>query len=293
MKSVYSSHSFDGKPPGKGIRFVGAPVTKWLLIVLSVFLVIDVSGRNIDQGRIGYLLPYLALEGGLLHQVWRWITYPFVSLNMGEWLFSMITLFVFGKFTEQALGSRRFTVLLGFTTCIGAVVYAMMSSIGGGQSILTGVNGFAIATLVAMAILHPEQVVQLMIPPIPLKVKNLVIGLIAIMVVMSIAQRADPAITLSHLSAIGVSFFCLKNRHWLDVGLKKKPSRKKSKYTSLGVKKKSAKKKSVGMKARTILNMEVSKREAEIDKILDKVSAEGIGNLTEEEREILKFASKK
>lgn len=293
MKSVYSSHSFDGKPSSKGARFAGAPVTKWLLIILAVFLVIDVSGRNIEQGKIGYLLPYVALEGGLLHQVWRWITYPFVSLSMGEWLFSMITLFVFGKFTEQALGSRRFAVLLGFTTCIGAVVYAMMSSIGGGQSILTGVNGFAIASLVAMALLYPEQVVQLMIPPIPLKVKNLVIGLIAIMVVMSIAQRADPAVTLSHFSAIGVSFFCLKNRGWLDIGLKKKPSRKKSKSTSLGVKKKSAKKKSVGMKARTILNMEVSKREAEIDKILDKVSAEGIGNLTEEEREFLKFASKK
>jgi len=39
--------------------------------------------------------------------------------------------------------------------------------------------------------------------------------------------------------------------------------------------------------------MKASKREEEINKILDKVSAEGIGNLTEDEREILKFASKK
>ena len=43
------------------------------------------------------------------------------------------------------------------------------------------------------------------------------------------------------------------------------------------------------MRPRTVVNI----KETEVDKILDKVSREGIGNLTDEEREILKFASKK
>ncbi len=284
MKSNYTEHSFGGRARPRTPSFAGAPVTKWLLIVLAVLFLLDVSGRGSDS--LGYISPYAALDGSVLVQIWRWITYPMINLNVGEWLFSMIVLFSFGKLLEPALGSRRYAVLLGFTTLAGALVYAVMSAVTVSQLPLSGASGLAIVILVATALLYPEQKVQLMIPPVPLKLKNLVIGLVGIMVVMAIPQRADPANTLAQLSAIGVSFFCLKNKHWLD--LRGNKSAKKSTPS-----KSKRAKKLVGMKPRTILNLKDSKREAEINEILDKVSAEGIGALTEDERELLKFSSKK
>lgn len=290
MKSEYSERSTGTRPPSRRPSFAGAPVTKWLLIVLAVFFLIDVSGRS--SASLGYVSPYLALDSSVFFQVWRWVTYPLVNLNMGEWLFSVIVLFSFGKLLEPALGSRRYAVLLAFTTLVGAFVYGVM--IATSQLPLTGASGLAIAILVAVALLYPEQEVQLMIPPMPLKVKNLVMGLIGVMVVLAIAQRADPASTLAQLSAIGVSFLCMKNKHWLDIGTKKSVRKSTPTRSELpSSKKKVPKEKPRGMKARTILNMEDSKREAEINIILEKVSAEGIGALTEDEREILKFASKK
>jgi len=283
LRTAYSTRSFD-RPPAKGSRFASAPVTKWLLIILTVFLVIDVSGRN-DTSE-GTLIPFLSLNESLF-QLWRWFSYPLVSLSLGEWLFSMLVLFSFGKLLEPNLGSRRFAVLLGITTLIGAIVYSVMAAVSSAS--LTGVSGCAISILVSTAILYPNQKVQLMIPPIPLKIQHLVGGLIVIMVIMAIGQQADPAISLAQLSAIGVSFVCMKNKHWLDLGFLSKRGQGKSK----SVKKKPNKKSPRGMKARTILNMKENKKEEEINKILDKVSAEGIGNLTEDEREILKFASKK
>lgn len=286
MKQVYSSNSY--RPPrpqssGGGSRFAGAAVTKYLLIALLVLFLVDVFGMGNNVGE-GMLMPYFALGGGVLHEVWRWVTYPLVNVQIGSWLFSLVIFFVFGVMAEQRLGSRRFAVMLIFTTLVGAAVYAVMS--GSSGSPLTGASGLALAVLVAMAMMYPEQQVRLLIPPVTVKLLTMVSVLIGLMVVMAIAQRADPAVSLAHLSGVGVSFLCMKNLHWLDIG--GKSGKKSSSKMHMAKKVKSA-----GMKARTELNMSVSKREAEVDRILEKVSAEGIGNLTDEEREILKFASKK
>ena len=283
MKSAYSKPSFDRSTNFS--RFSRAPVTKWLLIVLIVILVIDVSGRS--DSSAGSLISFLSLSEETSFQLWRWFSYPLVSLDLSGWLFSMLVLFSFGKQLEPNLGSRRFASLLGITTLIGAIVYLVMATEDGTS--LSGVSGFAISILVSITILYPNQKVQLMIPPISLKIQHIVGGLIVIMVIMAISQRADPAISLAQLSAIGVSFVCMKNKHWLDLGFLSKWGQGISKPA----KKKPNRKAPRGMKARTVLNMGESKKEEEINKILDKVSAEGIGNLTEDEREILKFASKK
>lgn len=285
MKRGYSSNAFGPQGGGGGSRFAGAQVTKWMLIALVGLFLVDIVGN--DMGR---LLPYLALADGVLVEVWRWVAYPFVNINIGSWLFTLITFFAFGRLAEQAMGPRRFGMMLVFTALVGAAVYAVMSSGNGGSVVpLTGASGLSMAVLVVVAMMYPEQVVQLLIPPVPLKLKNLVIGLIGLMVVMAIAQRADPAESLAYLSGVGVGFLCMKNLHWLDVGVADKRGKAKKKVRQGVLKKKQG----GGMKARTKLNMSVSKREAEVDRILDKVSAEGIGNLTEDERELLKFASKK
>ena len=280
MKSSHSRSSFGGQyHTGSGFSF--APVTKWLLIFFIVTFVVDVSSGEV-------LMPHLALSGEEGIQLWRWICYPLVNLSKGGWLFSMLVFFSFGKLLESSLGSRRFAALLGITTVLGALTYIIMFSAD--QSPLTGAEGLAISILLATAILNPDQVVKLMIPPIPLKIKYLVGGLIVVIVVIAIAEQVDPAVNLAQLSAIGVSFFCMKNKHWLDVFSKIKRNKKTKAIKKTSRQRTLAKK---GMKARTTLNMKTSKREEEINKILDKVSAEGIGNLTEDEREILKFASKK
>ncbi|MGJ8656629.1 MAG: rhomboid family intramembrane serine protease [Akkermansiaceae bacterium] len=290
MTRGYSANSYgpQGGGGGGGSRFAGAQVTKWILIALVGLFLVDIVGMGKGVGR---LMPHVALGGGVLHEVWRWVTYPVVNINIGSWVFTLFTFFVFGRLAEQAMGSRRYGVMLGFTTLVGAAVYAVMSQ----SSVvpLTGASGLSMAVLVVVAMMYPEQKVQLLIPPVPLKLKNLVFGLIGLMVVMAIVERADPAESLAHLSGVGVGFLCMKNLHWLDIGPAGQRGGGKKKVNKQGVNRGQRQRQGGGMKARTKLNMSVSKREAEVNRILEKVSAEGIGNLTEDEREILKFASKK
>ncbi len=289
MKGSNSSQSFGARQGGGGSRLAGAAVTKWLLIVLLGFFLVDVMGRGSSVGR---LAAYFLLDGGVTHEIWRWLLYPLVNLNIGNWFFSLISLFVFGSLTEKGLGSYRFGMMLLFTVLVGAVVYVVVSAVSDVASLpLSGGSGIVMSLLVALAMLYPDQPVQLLIPPIPLKVKYLVMGCIVLMVVLPIIYRTGPAEALANLSSIGVGYLCMKNLHWLDLGRQKTKQGGEGRVGKKGTRK--IKSKGGRMKARTVLNMSVSKRETEVNRILDKVSAEGIGNLSEDEREILKFASKK
>ena len=266
-------------------RFYGAPVTKWLMIALVVFFVADVAGG----GQIGRFKPWFALGGGTLHEVWRWVTYSLVDFNVISWLFSLMILYSFGRIIEQSIGSRRFATFTVYCVLAGALVYSLMSMTGVNMP-LTGANSVTIGLVVAAAMLYPEQQVQLMLPPMPVKLKSLAMFVVGFVVIMSIAQRVDPAVSLAHLSGVAVAYFCMKKVSLLDFG--KGGGRKGSTFKRSPAQRKKKTKKKVGMKARSVLNMSESKREAEVNKILDKVSAEGIGNLSDEEKEILKFAAK-
>lgn len=269
-------------------RFFGAPVTKWLMIIIAVFFLLDVVGSEVG----GRLKPFFALGfGGSFFEVWRWLSYSLVNLNVLSWLFSLMILYSFGRLVEQSIGSRRFSVFVGYCIFAGALVFMLMRLMIPGSEALTGASSMTIGIVVAVGLLYPEQQVQLMLPPMPVKLKNLAMFLVVFVVIMSIAQRMDPAVSLANLSGVAIAYFCMKKVSLLDIG--KSNSRKilRMQRPSVKARRKPAKKKA-GMKPRTLLKMSVSKREEEVNKILDKVSSEGIGNLTDEEKELLKFAAK-
>ncbi len=264
-------------PTNSSSRFAEAPLTKWLMIVFLATFIVDITGTE-GQRR---LEPWLALNSSNLVEIWRWVTYPLVDLQAGGWLFGMITLYAFGRMVEQSIGSRRFGVFILLSTVVGALIFSI-SSFNSEFQILSGTTGISFAIISLAALLYPDLTIRLLIPPVPLKMKTLAVGLLIIAAVMMIAQNRNPAVSLAYLSGAGVAYLVSRKMKILDIGKSKihKMPKKKAK--------KRAKKKG-GMRPRTVVNI----KETEVDKILDKVSREGIGNLTDEEREILKFASKK
>ena len=259
--------------------FAAAPVTKWLMLALIVGFVVDhFMGRG--------LAKVFDLYPGVMHEVWRGISYALVDVSLGSWFFSLFVLFGFGRIIEPDLGSRRYAVFLLYCLLGGAVVYLLVNVSRGGGLALSGASSLAYGLLVMAAIKYPTHVVQLMIPPVKLTLKTLAMVVIGGAVVMMIAQRQDSAVSLAHLSGVAVAWVVMRKQTWLRIGeAKSSPSSKQIGHRS-------PKKKSRGMKARTELDLKRSRHEAEVDEILEKVSAEGIGNLTERERDILKFASK-
>jgi len=167
MKRAYSTRQFSGQAGG---RFTGAPVTKWLLIAILAFFLVDVSGAS----SVGRLKPYFMLFGaGSVAEFWRLATYMLVDFNVIAWIFSLMIIYSFGRVVEQSIGSRRFKVFLVYSVLAGSLTYVLMSLVSGGQTPLTGASSITISLVVAAAMLFPEQQVQMMLPPMPVKLKNL------------------------------------------------------------------------------------------------------------------------
>jgi len=98
------------------------------------------------------------------------------SLGLMHILGNMMTLYFFGPNVERVWGPKRF---LSFYLLCGAGAIAMHILVGGGGAVL-GASGAIAGVLLAFAYLYPNARVMLLFPPIPMKAKYLVGGLLAI-----------------------------------------------------------------------------------------------------------------
>ena len=151
------------------------PVVANLLIInILVFL-----AEILLPGRISNaLLEFGALsfwKGGDFH-IWQPLTYMFLHANFGHIFFNMFALWMFGRTLEYELGSKRF--LTYYMVCgIGAALIQYFTALAFGElpMSLVGASGAVMGLLLAFGVMHPNAVIMLLIPPIPMKAKWFVI----------------------------------------------------------------------------------------------------------------------
>lgn len=116
-------------------------------------------------------------------------------LGMMHIIGNMMALYFFGPNVERVWGPKRF--LFFYLACgFGAV---LMHILFGGGAVL-GASGAIAGVLLAFAYLYPNAKVMLLIPPIPMKAKFLVLGLLA----MDLFLGFSPAQTgIAHFAHIG------------------------------------------------------------------------------------------
>ena len=133
------------------------------------------------------LLPrfnWLAYDWGVLYwfgsphfHSWQYVTYMFLHASVSHLFFNMFALWMFGRTLEYELGSRRF--LTYYVVCgVGAALVQMgVAWATGDYGIqLLGASGAVMGLLLAFGVMHPNSVIMLLIPPIPMKAKYFVIG---------------------------------------------------------------------------------------------------------------------
>lgn len=201
--------------------------------------------------------------------VWKLVTYMFLHGSVWHLLFNMIVLFFFGSALEMVWGARRFLQYY-FACGVGAGLLHMAISY---NAPVIGASGAVYALLMAYAIMYPNQYVLLMFA-LPVKVKYLVIGLAVFDLLMGM-QGGDGIAHFAHLGGAitGLFFFRGQIRRKIE--------------TSLGPKKKWK----VYVQDRK--ERQADNEAANIDSILDKISAKGYENLTTTEKRILENYSRK
>ncbi len=153
-------------------RYATPPVVLNLLIINALMLLVMELLPMREM-----LIRTLALfdVGEPEFRLWQPVTYMFLHDGFSHLFFNMFALWMFGRTLEWDLGSRRF--LLYYMVCgIGAgLIQLLVGYLTHAGGVTVGASGAVFGVLLAFGMLHPNERVMLLIPPIPMKAKWFVI----------------------------------------------------------------------------------------------------------------------
>lgn len=219
-------------------------------------------------------------RGFMQIEIWRFLTFQFLHANFLHLLFNMFGLWVFGGMVEQYLGFRRYAAF--YLTCgiFGAVAYLVLNLLGAGLGLriagvlpgsihtpLVGASAGVFGVIVACAYIAPNAIVQLLFPPVPLKLKWFAYGYVALATLNLLRGGANAGGDAAHLGGAIAGYFFIRNAHLL-----------RDFFDVLGDSRKRAAR--PGRRGG-------DPEDAEVDRILAKVRTEGLANLSSAEKQTL------
>lgn len=144
--------------------------------------------------------------------LWQLITYGLLHGGIGHLFFNMFALFMFGLPVEQAWGTRRFVIY--YVVCVvgAGVVQLLTAAVTGGVYPTIGASGGVFGLLLAFGVMYPNQMIVLLIPPIPIKAKYFVILYGLLTLFLGITGTAAGVAHFAHLG--GMAFGIAMILYW-------------------------------------------------------------------------------
>lgn len=194
--------------------FQTPPVVK-NLIIINLLVFMATAMLPIGEPIMKYCSLWFgsSLWGGeSLFRSYQFITYMFLHANFEHIFFNMFALWMFGRTLEYELGSQRF--LTYYLVCgVGASLFQLGTAwIMGELPIqLVGASGAVMGLLLAFGVMHPNSIIMLLIPPIPIKAKWFVAIYAAIELFMGWTGRGG---NVAHFAHIGGMVWGLLLLYW-------------------------------------------------------------------------------
>lgn len=213
-----------------------------------------------------------------LPEVWRFVTFQFLHAGFWHLAVNMFGLFVFGGMVEQYLGFKKYAAYYLVCGVFGAVMYLFLNLLGqrvglrlpgvlveNSYTPLVGASAGVFGVIIACAKVSPNAVFQLAFPPIPMKIKYIAYGYVALAMLNLLRGGQNAGGDAAHVGGAIAGFFFIRNSHLL-----------RDFFDVVGDSRKNPPKPAQDF------------RREIVDDILAKVSAQGLASLTDGERAILK-----
>ena len=164
------------------------------------------------------------------------VTHMFMHASLTHLFFIMFALWMFGRTLEYELGSKRF-LLYYMVTGVGAgllqlgVTWIEVSSLADGvasgtvspyvlqsriHAVTIGASGAVFGVLLAFGMMHPNSMIMLLIPPIPIKAKYFVIGYGLLELYLGMSGSQSGVAHFAHVG--GMLWGWLLLRYWKKTG---------------------------------------------------------------------------
>ena len=281
----------DDAPPGlRPARAGGLPFSMTTLII-AINVIIELM-KLVAPGAWNAMAQWghFSTTEAIFHLgFWRFITFQFLHANLVHLAFNMMGIFFLGRMVEDQLGPKKYLAFYLVCGVFGAVMYLLLNFLGGviGLNIpgllmnnpatpLIGASAGVFGVVMACAYIAPNSTVQLLFPPIPMKMKVFAYGFVALAFIMLLFGSKNAGGEAAHLGGAIAGFFFIRNSHLLvdffDVlGDSRKPKTPKP--------------------AKGPRQGGGGASQQEVDRVLDKVQASGLDSLSAREREILRQAT--
>jgi membrane associated rhomboid family serine protease len=239
---------------------------------------------------------------------WTAFTYMFAHTGALHLMANMYGLYLFGPRLEQSWGYKKFVWF--YALCgLGGVVFDLLVIKSG---TLVGSSAAVFGVMTAFVMQWPDEEVSLMFV-MPMRVRTLVVGLLMVNLVLGVVGTTDGANIAYFAHVGGVIAAYIYMRMAASTGMdqvrqrvanvpeadeppraipRNLPRRERGDEVDDIV----AKSKAIAAKRVTTLTPPSRRREAkadELNRVLDKISEQGISSLTGEERRLLEEMSKK
>lgn len=201
------------------------PVVKNLLLVnVLMYLITIITGNFMYEN---FALFYFESP---LFKPYQLVTHMFMHGGFTHILFNMYTLYIFGCVLERVWGSQKF-LFYYFVTGIGAALLHMgvmwlqlqgyIADLNAGdmfaraeiEALLTtptvGASGAIYGLLLAYGMLFPDNIMQLIFPPVALKAKWFVIIFGALELLLGLSGRGGNVAHFAHLGGMIFGFFLI------------------------------------------------------------------------------------
>lgn len=266
--------------------------TPWVARIIAVTAVVQLLLETIFTS--GQIHQLLAMDPGhFLARPWGAVTYLFVHSGFIHLAANMIWFYLLGTAVENRLGSRSF-LLFYFYCGVGAALVSLMLSFIVPVGPMIGASGAVFGVSVAFAILWPDAELMVFPIPVPIKARTLILAAAVIELVLAQMPAMSGVAHEAHLGGMlaGWLFFKIQDvsRRRPVPALREQPER-------------------VVMVQQTAVSHESDRPvtpirplpprpgadpvTAELDRVLDKISATGIASLTAEEQRFLAEVSKR
>lgn len=291
----------DSYAPG----LIGPCLTPWVMRLMvaltAVFLALFVTD---DLMRLD-LRSWLIFEPSqVLRQPWSVLTFPFVHLRVFELLFNLLTLYFFAGTLEERWGGRDFLKFCAVSAAGALLAATLLGPVAppwlNGVRVAWGFQGAIYGMLLAFAMEWPDMEINLF-GILPIKAKWLVLASAALGFIASVQSGG---LGLAHLGGFATAYLYLRSpwapRAWGEVPLARQTSRKAANKAVVpwAARKEQA---AAPQPAQRPVAAAGARRGArterdlldDVDRILDKISAEGLSSLTEDERKRLDEVSRR
>lgn len=179
------------------------------LIIINVLVFVAIK---VSPPIFGELMPLYNYNSGLF-KPFQIVTNVFTHYSPSHLFFNMLGLFFFGPLVENTIGGKK--TLVAFLTggILSAVIYLVYYSFivsSPRNFALLGASGGLYTILTIAAVYYPKQRVQLLFPPIPLKLGLLIAIYIGSDLYFFLSEAGDGVAHLAHLGGAFIGFVLAK-----------------------------------------------------------------------------------